>query len=231
MANTKYREGKPPLLARSPLLILGAAALALVESALAFALGPVDLASVGVLVVAFCVVALLLRGSRLAWLFVVFFAVAQLLAPLVMGRPAWVAGLGAVLFALLVNPSVIDYFWTDRRADPSATLGHKAGHVYKRCIDALYSWAARLPGLGSELENEAASRVPSLRRLGLALAVWIFVFFPLVGALNNLRHGSARGDEAVDLFWHVSWIAWNLVAVLLVVLLIVAYRRRRSPRR
>jgi hypothetical protein len=172
------------------------------------------------------------RGSRVAWSLVLFSVILTLVVhPFLGGSPWWGYITGVVYAISLCLPVSLRFVWVPGSAPPkfapgSASIGRHRAHF--RFIDSAYALAERLRGLRTALADEAAARSPGFGNLVVLLVVWVVVFFPLVGTLDNLRHGSARGNEAVDVLWHVSWIAWNLVLFALIALLVIARSRARE---
>lgn len=212
---------------RAPLWLRAATTVVVVESIAQFVFFPAAVLGAVTLSASILVAYFLLRGSRVAWVIIVFSATAQVAAPVATSQPVWYGVAGAILLACLLVPTSRRYVWAERPRQRRPT-GQRA---YARLIDSAYTLVGRLPGMGTALRDDVAAKFPSPRGLVLLLIVWILVFLPLVGALNNLRHGSAQGNELVDVLWHVLWIVWNLVLFSLIALLVIAHtsRKRNEP--
>lgn len=216
---------------RAPVWVCAAAAVVAVGSTASFIFSPTTALGAVAVGASIVVAYFLLQGSRIAWVITVFSATTQLAAPVTMTQPLWFAGVGVILLAcLLVPTSSRRYIWAESSRQERSGWQAAGQRAYARLIDWAYGLAGRLPGMGAALEDEAAAKSPSPRRLAVLLAVWVFVFFPLVGALDNLHHGSARGNEIVDVLWHVLWIVWNLVLFALIALLVIAHTRAKQKR-
>jgi hypothetical protein len=214
----------------APAWLFAAAAVVVLESVGQFMFSGVTVLGVVTLGASILVACFLLRGSRVAWVVAVFSAAAQLAAPAAVSQPLWFGAAGVVLLVCVLVPPSRRYVWSEKPRQGRTGRQAAGQPAYARVIDSAYGLAGRLPGMGAALEDEAAAKSPSPRRLILLLAVWVLVFLPLVGALNNLRHGSGRGNEVVDVLWHVFWIVWNLVLFALVGLLVVAHLNTKKKR-
>jgi hypothetical protein len=216
---------------RTPTLLRIAAAVMVAEYAALFLSSPITPLRAFALGIGVLVAWFVLRGSRVAWILALLTAAAQLSNLIAMSQPVWTAITSAVILACLLVPSSRKYVWANKAGRQLTPWRAGVQQTYARCLDMGYGWAARLPGMGAAVEDEAAAKSPSRRRLVVLLVVWVLVFLPLVGALDKLHNGAARGNEIVDVLWHVLWIVWNLVLLALIALLVIAptnAKRRRS---
>jgi hypothetical protein len=167
--------------------------------------------SLGLVVLLAC---LLLLGSRVAWVLAGFLAVSQLTAPFTLGEPIWFAALAAVVLAGLLAPSSWAFIWTERKRRASGlSWRKKSDRMYGRLLALADSTLRRLPPWISR------------GKLIVLLVVGVLIARPLVGALYDFHHGSARGNLLIDVVWRVVWIGYSLAELAAIVLVVMtAYR-------
>ena len=186
-----------------------------------FIINPITAFSTIALTFAVLLAWLLLRGSRVAWVFAVFSAAAQLVAPLTMAQSVWLAGTGAILLACLLAPSSRTFIWAKRTQKTQHPWHAAMERLYGRFLATAYALITRIPWV------DKAGRG---MLIGL-LAACVVVLLPLDGTLRNLHHGSGSGSAFVDVFYRIVSFADGLAQVALVIAVVMAihhYLTKRS---
>lgn len=117
-----------------------------------------------------------------------------------------------------------------KRPDGSQRLSPsgKSDPGSRKDLGFFYGLLARLAVGRIRLRGWISERVPDLSATLWCLGIWVFGGLPALGLLNNFRHGSAHGNEFIDIAYHVLWIVWNLILLVLIACAVVAARRRKS---
>jgi hypothetical protein len=209
--------------ARTPTWLRIAAAVIVAQDVVALLVSSITGVGVAWVAVGVLLAWFLLRGSRVAWVFAVFSAAAQLSAPLTLNGPVWLAVTAMIVLACLLAPSSRSFVWADGQRPASGPWRSAAQRIYRRFLALAYNLAVRVPllGGGPANEKEGVPR-PSRGKLILTLALSVVVLYPLVGALSNFHDGSARGSIIVDVLWRVVWIGFTFLRLALIILLVAA---------
>lgn len=165
---------------------------------------------------------LLLRGSRVAWVLAILVAVSQLTTLFTLDESVWFAAPGAITLVCLLVPSSRAFVWGGKQqgARNVNSSGSVTQRMYDKFLSVVYSLLERMPAV----ERPIRGKYIILLIIGLLIAA------PLVGALDNFHHGSARGSVFIDILWRVVWIVFSLAQLAAIVLVVIAGSRFLSKR-
>jgi hypothetical protein len=165
---------------------------------------------------------LLLRGSRVAWVLAILVAASQLTTLLTLGESVWFAAPGAATLLCLLVPSSRAFVWEGKQRETRNV--NSSGSVTQRMYDKFLSVVYGL------LERAPAIERPIRGKYIILLIIGLLIAAPLVGALDNFHHGSARGNVLIDILWRVVWISFSLAQLAAIILIVIAGARFISNR-
>jgi hypothetical protein len=213
--------------ARAPIWLQVAAVMMVGQSLVIFVVYPITAVRAASPVVIVLLAWLLLRGSRIVWVFVVLSAAAELVSPLVMGQPLWQGGFGVILLGFLLASPSRAYVWSpsQRQAGEAALVPPQtrwrviARQAHAKLLVLAYGSLA-----GEAVEDHSDS---SLKRGALfgRLAGCVVILFVLAHALDSARHGFGHDSLIVAVLYRVVWVTYSFALFALIVLLVMAAYR------
>ncbi len=208
-------------LKRAPWGLTVAAITIVIQTLLSFAFDPSILKATSIPVSLFFA-ALMLLGSRFAWMIILISAAGQLLGLATADRQ-WgeLAASGIVAVCILVPPSV-RYVWSRRpnqRAEgsqPAIKLFYEMKVVPLRVLAWVAEWE------DGKLEPGVTRKPRSYRLLIWRLGVGCVILFLLFGAAYNWQQGSGSDKSIANVLVSVTWAAYILVQLIFIVFSMIA---------
>lgn len=215
---------------RAPRSLIAAAGISVGQASLMLVLDP-GLIAASAAVVAILIVALVLKGSRVAWAVLSIGAVGEVVDPLVSGERYWMVAIGAVALLGLVAPASLHFVFRARR--DTGELFKVGAVAWFPALHGVRSWTrgaiARLAGWseGSELAKPCQRRNYGVLvwRLGIACVFLLLA----VGATYNWEHDSAADSSVVHLIAGVTWTCYAIVQIAFLCVLTFAVYRHFVP--
>lgn len=220
---------------RLPLWLAAAAIVLVTQSLVSIGLDPqpIDLTRVAL---GLLLVALLLLGSRLAWMVLLLGTLYQIASSAVDDSQVRLV-VGVAIALCLLSPSAIRYVWTAGVQHRPRWIGQRMLELYVRIRTSAYVVAARLVGWGGERDRDVPlvqrSYSAGLWRLGIGCLVLL-----LLGGLTvnwQERTGGATpvlniAEGVVWIFYVVTQAAFLALAVLAMRSAVARFRLRRQQK-
>lgn len=202
-----------------PRAVLLASGLLVLEACLLVATHAVSALSIGGLVVVTMIAVLLIRGSRVAWIFAGIVALGQCAGSSFSDQPMWMGVTAGVVLVALLSASSRQFIWANKRSPKR--VGASTSPAEK------YSWFVMLP-VKADGVVDAIGRVANSRIIAYLAYALVPLFFAEV-LLAAWHQGAGQGSLVVEVLWRISFAAVTLGLLALVTLLIIAgYRYGRA---